>query len=578
MTGTDVNHGGDELDDHQRGHEHEHAVHHDVERVTERVEFIVEQSGVEHFFQTRNVLRGSEERLVEIGGIPPQRIHDDLVQRGSQVRGGIVVQVALLLVHRGLPILVDALDVIGHVVHPLVQREPRYPVLVQPDGRVTQHAPLVIPQELGRAVRPGRERVARDPQQHVQVAEALTRRVGKIVVGTVQIQIVIPDLFHVETLLGQRHGRGAGEDLGGVLSEIVDDALHAPRMSIDQILHVVDDAVDDHPALPRLEPHVLDAEYGVLLAEQQGHEAEHAHEEDRARHHDEKQCHLLAPRLLGILGGSHDALVGDHEGDDPGEGRPDPTLDDLVPVRLVVGFGNGRGGEGPSGHDGGLGAETFGGPGEFGLGDERGAVGEGAGGTGGEGGGGAVVVEEMIVVVVVGYHLVVLIEMIEIVHGGIFVSVVVVVVGGWGARSIFVRILRCRLRAAGYGAAGGRGSCCSAAGLGDEAIAGHAGVVRMDAPGEVVGVDERLAHVRSTRDAGIFRATIVTRAAAAVVVRTASHAPPRRADGAPCRQRCAVPSSMDDVVVVELRISRKAIVRRAVGGAPPSSSSSQIQI
>mmetsp|Transcript_17164 Transcript_17164/g.31111 ORF Transcript_17164/g.31111 Transcript_17164/m.31111 type:complete len:238 (+) Transcript_17164:196-909(+) len=42
MAGTYVNHGGDELNDHERGDEDEHDVHHDVEGGAKRVEFIVQ--------------------------------------------------------------------------------------------------------------------------------------------------------------------------------------------------------------------------------------------------------------------------------------------------------------------------------------------------------------------------------------------------------------------------------------------------------------------------------------------------------------------------------------------------------
>mmetsp|Transcript_19214 Transcript_19214/g.46136 ORF Transcript_19214/g.46136 Transcript_19214/m.46136 type:complete len:307 (+) Transcript_19214:818-1738(+) len=151
-------------------------------------------------------------------------------------------------------------------------------------------------------------------------------------------------------------------------------------MTVDEILHVVNDAVDDDPILVRLEPDILEAEYRILLAEQQWYESEHSHEEDGAAHHDAEERDLLAPRLLGILRGSHDALVWDHEREYPREGRPHASLGALGPLPLVLRLGNGLGGvEGSMGEYGGHGPHGFGRPREFGLGDEGGRVREGAG-------------------------------------------------------------------------------------------------------------------------------------------------------------------------------------------------------
>ena len=84
---------------------------------------------------------------------------------------------------------------------------------------------LTVPQELGRAVGPGGEGVAGDAQQLVQVGEGRAGGIGEGVVGRVDVELVGPDLLHVQALLGQRDGGRAGEDLGGVLAQIVHDAL-----------------------------------------------------------------------------------------------------------------------------------------------------------------------------------------------------------------------------------------------------------------------------------------------------------------------------------------------------------------
>mmetsp|Transcript_12895 Transcript_12895/g.28004 ORF Transcript_12895/g.28004 Transcript_12895/m.28004 type:complete len:215 (-) Transcript_12895:555-1199(-) len=212
---------------------------------------------IEHFFQARNILGRTEQRLVQIGGVPSQRVHNDLVQSRSEVGRRIVIQIALLLVHRRLSILVNGLDVIGHIVNPIVQCQPLNPLLVQPHRGMTQHPPFVIPKELLRPIRPRRERVTGDTQQYIQIAKARTRRIGKIIVRSVNVHAVRLDLCHVQTLLRQCHGRSAWKYLGTILAEIIHNALDSPRMSIDEILHVVDASVDDHPILPTLCPYIL---------------------------------------------------------------------------------------------------------------------------------------------------------------------------------------------------------------------------------------------------------------------------------------------------------------------------------
>mmetsp|Transcript_32702 Transcript_32702/g.74649 ORF Transcript_32702/g.74649 Transcript_32702/m.74649 type:complete len:377 (-) Transcript_32702:799-1929(-) len=80
VTGTDVDHTRKELHDHEQRHEHKHAVHHNIQGGAERVVLVVEQAVVEHFLEARDVLGRTEERLVQLGGVPAEGVHDDPVQ------------------------------------------------------------------------------------------------------------------------------------------------------------------------------------------------------------------------------------------------------------------------------------------------------------------------------------------------------------------------------------------------------------------------------------------------------------------------------------------------------------------
>mmetsp|Transcript_30481 Transcript_30481/g.63763 ORF Transcript_30481/g.63763 Transcript_30481/m.63763 type:complete len:235 (-) Transcript_30481:156-860(-) len=232
-----------------------------------------------------------------------------------------------------------------------------------------QFPPLKIPQELVHPLTSARERVACDPQQDIQIAETRTGRIGEIIRGSLDVQVEFLHLLHVQTLLRQGNGRRAGENLGGVLSQKIDNSIHSTGMPVNQILNVINDAVDDNPILTGLEPNIRHTEHRVLLTKQQGHETEDAHEEDGARNHDEEQSDLLTPRLLCILGGTHDALVGDHKREDPRERRPQTSLHRRGSGTRVLRLGNRRRGETATRHDGGLGAQRFGRPGILGLGD-----------------------------------------------------------------------------------------------------------------------------------------------------------------------------------------------------------------
>ena len=57
---TYVHHGGEELYDHQQGDKYQHAAHHYVEGVAERVELVVQQADVEHLLEAHDVLLRSE--------------------------------------------------------------------------------------------------------------------------------------------------------------------------------------------------------------------------------------------------------------------------------------------------------------------------------------------------------------------------------------------------------------------------------------------------------------------------------------------------------------------------------------
>ncbi|EJK75683.1 hypothetical protein THAOC_02592 [Thalassiosira oceanica] len=335
--------------DHEQRHEHKHAVHHNIQGGAERVVLVVEQAVVEHFLEARDVLGRTEERLVQLGGVPAEGVHDDPKERrtvgkfapidfwkgnGITKTRTLPLDSPLVVTHGRLPVLVDRLDVIGNVVHPVVKREPLQSLLVQADRRVAQYPPLVVAQELGRAVAPRGERVARDAQEDVQLGERRAGRVREVVLRRVLGEVVADDLLHVEALLRERDGRRAGEDLRPVLPEVVDYALDAAGVLVDEVLDVVYRPVDDDPVLPGLEPDVLHAEDSVLLTEQQGHETEDTDEKRRARDHGDEESDLLAPRLLGVLRRPRDALVGYEERQDPREAGPDPALCDLPPVPL----------------------------------------------------------------------------------------------------------------------------------------------------------------------------------------------------------------------------------------------------
>mmetsp|Transcript_20501 Transcript_20501/g.42019 ORF Transcript_20501/g.42019 Transcript_20501/m.42019 type:complete len:736 (-) Transcript_20501:47-2254(-) len=376
---TYINHRRQKLNDHQSGHRYKHCIHHDIEDVAERVELVVQQTNVELLFQTIDVLRGTKQSFVQIGGVGIQRVHDDLVQSRGQVGSRVVVNGVLFPIHGRLLAVVNAIDVSGHIVNAIVNPNPLDALRVQTWRRVGQQTALEVSQELINSLSSSREIVTGDAQEHIQVGKTGTSGVGEVVLGALDIQVVGLHFLHVQTLLGQHHGRSSGENLGGVFTKKVHNSFDPTGMAINQIFHVVNHAVYHQPILARLKPNILHAENSVLLAQQERHETEHTHEENRARSHDQEKRHLLTPRLLGVFRGPHDALVGDWKRDDPREGAPETTFHCGIAIALELGLGHRRRRQRAPRHDGGLGPERLAGPRVLGLGHQGGRSGNGPG-------------------------------------------------------------------------------------------------------------------------------------------------------------------------------------------------------